>query len=250
MLSSATLFEKRPSRGNQCGGRRWRSSAIIPTSRRGTRGVWCGSTRRLADVVEGCRPGPAAACTSRAFAGLAPYRRLADGVARERRGHLAADSRLPPARADRRGLSARCDPADAWRHVRPVAGQGGDAVGVSSEAVIFRPGTSISHPSARSRPPAEALCRKMTALPGHRSVDRGSLPDVLRRARRCLPDQAMSRCRPPSLPCALASQQRPQAESARRRWPWIWAPWRSVAARLFWAYYAAETGSRRSLPVG
>jgi DNA-3-methyladenine glycosylase II len=47
---------------------------------------------------------------------------------------------------------------------------------------------------------------------------------------------------------ALGFEKRPQAK-ALASLATIWSPWRSVAARLFWAYYAQKLG-RGLLPVG
>jgi len=47
---------------------------------------------------------------------------------------------------------------------------------------------------------------------------------------------------------AFGLAERPQAK-ALAGLAEIWSPWRSVAARLFWAYYAAKM-RRDGLPIG
>jgi DNA-3-methyladenine glycosylase II len=47
---------------------------------------------------------------------------------------------------------------------------------------------------------------------------------------------------------AFGLAQRPQAKVLASL-AMVWSPWRSVAARLFWAYYAQKLG-RGVLPVG
>ncbi|MCG6858940.1 MAG: DNA-3-methyladenine glycosylase [Salaquimonas sp.] len=47
---------------------------------------------------------------------------------------------------------------------------------------------------------------------------------------------------------ALKLDERP-ADRALREIAAMWAPWRGVAARLFWAYYRAIKGGRDALPV-
>jgi DNA-3-methyladenine glycosylase II len=47
---------------------------------------------------------------------------------------------------------------------------------------------------------------------------------------------------------AFEREERPQAKALAAEAA-LWAPWRSIAARLFWAYYAARL-RRESLPVG
>lgn len=47
---------------------------------------------------------------------------------------------------------------------------------------------------------------------------------------------------------AFGLETRPDIRSAGQMAE-IWSPWRSVAARLFWAYYAATSG-REAVPVG
>jgi DNA-3-methyladenine glycosylase II len=47
---------------------------------------------------------------------------------------------------------------------------------------------------------------------------------------------------------ALKLDERP-ADRALREIAAAWAPWRGVAARLFWAYYRAIKGGRDALPV-
>ncbi len=51
-----------------------------------------------------------------------------------------------------------------------------------------------------------------------------------------------------SVAAALGLEKRPQAK-ALASLATMWSPWRSVAARLFWAYYAQKLG-RGLLPVG
>ena len=46
---------------------------------------------------------------------------------------------------------------------------------------------------------------------------------------------------------AFGHEERPLAKALARE-AVVWAPWRSVAARLFWAYYAAKT-RRDALPI-
>lgn len=46
---------------------------------------------------------------------------------------------------------------------------------------------------------------------------------------------------------AFGHEERPLAKALAREAA-VWAPWRSVAARLFWAYYAAKT-RRDALPI-
>ena len=85
--------------------------------------------------------------------------------------------------------------------------------------------------------------RRDDGAEGHRAVDGGDLPALLRR-----PPRHLSGRRPRAAERRAARARPRRRGRTRRRLRKLaekWSPWRGVAARLFWAYYRARRDERQ-----
>ncbi|WP_455873981.1 DNA-3-methyladenine glycosylase family protein [Rhizobium yanglingense] len=130
---------------------------------------------------------------------------------------------------------------DAWREFGLSRAKATTLSGIAEAVISGRLDLAL----LSSRPPAEALA-ELTALKGVGPWTAevylmfcGGHADVFPSG-----DVALQN----AVAAAFGLAQRPQAKVLASL-AMVWSPWRSVAARLFWAYYAQKLG-RGLLPVG